>query len=193
MNTLWRNSITLSLIVLVAAACAAPGPLPRKSATVPAAIDLSGQWILRDSSRDSNRHIRDVERQAAGEEESLIPKSSKKQSRRKSDETRVHVFLETGESLKVTQTEHGIFVSFDRAIVEEYRFGEQRLVAVGPVAADRVSGWENGAYVIETRDEAGAMLIESYRLDDTDTMIRRMQIMHRDDVELDVTQIFDRR
>jgi hypothetical protein len=191
MMILRRNSITLLVIVLLAA-CAAPEPLPLKSAAVPAGVDLSGQWRLRTNSRDSNRQIHDAERKASGPGESLIPGSSKNKSRRKSDDIQVHVFLETGESLKLTQTEHGLFVSFDRAIVEEYRFGEQRMVNVGPVAADRVSGWEDGAYVIETRDKEGAMLIESYRLDD-DTMIRMIRIVHKDDVELEVTQVFDRR
>jgi len=194
MMAMLRNSTMLAMIVLVAAACAAREPLPAKSATVPAGIDLSGQWRLRDTSRNSNRQISDAERMAAGEEESLIPKKpSKNQSRRKAKDIQVHVFLETGESLKVTQTGHGLFVSFDRAIVEEYRFGEQRMIAVGPVEADRVSGWENGAYVIETRDKAGAMLIESYRLDDSDTMIRSIQIVYRDEADLDVSQVFDRR
>jgi hypothetical protein len=65
-------------------------------------------------------------------------------------------------------------------------------VSVGPISADRVSGWENGAYVIETRDKEGAMLIESYRLDQNDTMIRTIRIVHDEDVTLDVRQVFDR-
>jgi len=187
-----RNPIALAVILLVAA-CAAQEPLPAKSAAVPVGVDLSGEWRLRSNSRESNQKIRDAEREAAGPGESLVPGTSKSKSRRKPDDIQVHVFLETGESLKLTQTGYGLFVSFDRAIVEEYRFGEQRLATVGPVAAERVSGWENGAYVIETRDKEGAMLIESYRLDNDDTMIRTVRIMHDDDVELDVTQVFDRR
>ena len=52
----------------------------------------------------------------------------------------VHVFLEAGKALKITQTADGVFISFDRSIVEEYRFGEKREINVGPVTADRVSG-----------------------------------------------------
>jgi hypothetical protein len=104
----------------------------------------------------------------------------------------VHVFLEYGESLKLTQTEHGLFVSFDRAIVEEYRFGEQRMVSVGPIVAERVSGWENGAYVIVTRGKEGAMLFESYRLDADDVMIRTVRIVDDGETTLDVLQEFDR-
>jgi hypothetical protein len=156
-------------------------------------VDLSGRWQLRDGSEDANRAISDVEREAAGDVEDLIPpKSNKKSSRKKNDDTQVHVFLETGRSLKITQVEKGLFVSFDRAIVEEYRFGEQRMANVGPVIADRVSGWENGGYVIETRDKEGAVLIETYRLDGKDVMIRTIRIVHDDKPKLDVQQVFDR-
>ena len=183
----------LVVVALVLSSCAGREPLPAKSGTVPAGVDLSGRWQLRDDSQATNQAISDIEREAAGAGEGLIPKSTRKtSSRKKSDDTQVHVFLETGEALKITQVEHGLFVSFDRAIVEEYRFGEQRMANVGPVVADRVSGWENGAYVIETRDKEGAMLIETYRLDGQDVMIRTIRIVHDDKSKLDVQQVFDR-
>lgn len=185
--------VALAVVALVVSSCAGREPLPAKSGTVPAGVDLSGRWQLRDDSQETSRAISDIEREASGADEDLIPKSSRKtSSRKKSDDTQVHVFLETGEMLKITQVERGLFVSFDRAIVEEYRFGEQRMVNVGPVVADRVSGWENGAYVIETRDKEGAMLIETYRLDGKDVMIRTIRIVHKDKSKLDVQQVFDR-
>lgn len=183
----------LVVVALVLSSCAGPEPLPAKSGAVPVGVDLSGRWRLRDDSQETVKAINDIERQAAGANESLIPKSRSKTSTRKSnDDTQVHVFLETGEALKITQVERGLFVSFDRAIVEEYRFGEQRMANVGPVIADRVSGWENGAYVIETRDKEGAMLIETYRLDGEDVMIRTIRIIHDEKSKLDVRQMFDR-
>jgi len=185
--------VAFIVVTLVVSSCAGRDPLPAKSGTVPAGVDLSGRWQLRDDSQETSRAISDIEREAAGADEDLIPKSSRKtSSRNKSDDTQVHVFLETGEALKITQVERGLFVSFDRAIVEEYRFGEQRMANVGPVFADRVSGWENGAYVIETRDKEGAMLIETYRLDGKDVMIRTIRIVHDDKSKLDVRQVFDR-
>ena len=185
--------VALAVVALVVSSCAGRDPLPAKSGTVPVGVDLSGRWQLRDSSQETSRAISDIEREASGADEDLIPKSSRKtSSRKKRDDTQVHVFLETGEVLKITQVERGLFVSFDRAIVEEYRFGEQRMVNVGPVVADRVSGWENGAYVIETRDKEGAMLIETYRLDGKDVMIRTIRIAHKDKSKLDVQQVFDR-
>lgn len=189
---LWRLA-ALVVVALLLSSCAGREPLPAKSGTVPAGVDLSGLWQLRDDSQATNQAISDIERAAAGADEDLIPKSSRKtSSRKKNDDTQVHVFLETGEVLKITQVERGLFVSFDRAIVEEYRFGEQRMANVGPVVADRVSGWENGGYVIETRDKEGAMLIETYRLDGKDVMIRTIRIVYNEKSKLDVRQVFDR-
>ena len=185
--------VALIVVALVLSSCAGREPLPAKSGTVPAGIDLSGRWELRNDSQATNQAIHDIEREAAGADEGLIPKRNKKSSSsKKNDDTQVHVFLETGEVLKITQVERGLFVSFDRAVVEEYRFGEQRMANVGPVVADRVSGWENGAYVIETRGKEGAMLIEAYRLDGKDVMIRTIRIIHNDKSKLDVRQVFDR-
>ena len=184
--------VLVFLVALLLTSCAGREPLPAKSRAVPVGVDLSGRWQLRDKSRETNRAISDIEREAADTGQDLIPKSSRSTSRRKKDDTQVHVFLESGELLKITQTEHGLFVSFDRAIVEEYRFGEQRMINVGPVVADRVSGWENGAYVIETRGKEGAMLIETYRLDGADLLTRTVRIVYEDTSRLDVRQVFDR-
>ena len=171
--------------------CAAPEKLAPKGNAVPSGLDLSGQWRLRPASQETQRRIDAAERRVTGGDESLIPTSRQKRSRRVSDDIQVHVFLETGKALKLTQTDHGLFVSFDRSVVEEYRFGEQRIVNVGPVEAERVSGWEGSTYVIETRGKEGAMLVESYRLDG-DSLIRSVRITNGDEVVLDVEQLFDR-
>ncbi len=188
------RSATLALLsaVLVIAACGSTPPLPAKPATVPDGLDLSGDWTMRDASRSTNRRIRAAEREAAGPQESLIPGKTKRSSRGNSD-VQVHVFLESGELLRITQTDYGLFISFDRAIVEEYRFGEQRMINVGPIQAERVSGWENNAYVIETRDKNGTMLIESYRLRDADSLVRSVEITGDPTAALFVEQVFDRR
>jgi hypothetical protein len=103
------------------------------------------------------------------------------------------MFLEAGEALKVTQTEHGLFISFDRSVVEEYRFGEKREISIGPVTADRVSGWEGSTYVIETLDNEGAKLVETYRLNADGSSLRRtIAIIHRDKEQLAIEQNFDR-
>jgi len=177
-------------------ACASKEELIAKGATIPAGIDLSGQWRLREDSQESNARIREAERAAAGGDAGIVvPREggTNMSRRRASDGTLVHVFLETGKALKVTQTESGLFISFDRSVVEEYRFGEKRQISVGPVEADRVSGWEENTYVIETLDADGAKLIESYRLqDDGRSLVRTILIVADGQTSLDVRQVFDR-
>ena len=105
----------------------------------------------------------------------------------------MHVFLETGKAVKITQTDFGLFISFDRAVVEEYRFGENREVSVGPISADRVSGWEGSSYVIETLDDNGAKLIEVYQLRDGGRSLqRKITIIDKKVTQLAIKQVFDR-
>lgn len=158
----------LALLILLAG-CAAKEQLVAKGAAVPVGVDLSGTWQLRADAQDAVKR-------------GLL-----------SDSALVHVFLETGDSLKLTQTDFGLFVSFDRAVVEEYRFGEHRTVSVGPIEAERVSGWEGRSYVIETLDNDGAKLVESYRLDGAGGQMQRTyKVTYRDDVEAEAVQVFDR-
>ena len=151
--------------------------------------------LLRKISTESMRRISKAERAAAGSDQSLVPSRKNRQQKsgkRKSGDTSVHVFLETGRALKVTQTDFGLFISFDRAVVEEYRYGEKREISVGPIVADRVSGWENTAYVIETLDQEGAKLIERYLIDEkSGALVRSIRIVYKDDEQLNVVQVFD--
>lgn len=185
------RSLFLPFVLLVAlfAGCAQPPSLVSKSAVVPAGTDLSGQWRLRDESADTIRQIVDDQRRSAGG--GAFKDIRRAQSGKKG--SLLHVFLETGASLKITQTDSGLFISFDRAIVEEYRFGENRGVNVGPVVAVRASGWEDGGYVVETLGEKGTLLVERYRLeDDGELLIRQISIFKKEELTLSVVQKFDR-
>ena len=183
-------------LLLAVAGCAATESLMPKSAQVPAGIDFSGLWRLHDEGMDTVRRIDEAELAAAGGNVPIGRSSSR--SDRTSDRTRssgtlVHVFLETGRSLKITQTTDGIFISFDRAIVEEYRFGENREISVGPVVADRVSGWEGSTYAIETLATDGAKLVESYRLENGgQLLLRSILIRYKNEIQLSIEQVFDR-
>jgi len=187
-----------SLLVLVAltlvGGCATREELIAKSAAVPPGVDLSGQWRLRTASQETVRRIEDAEMKAAGGEKgiNIRAQETRRSERGSSEGTLVHVFLETGKALKITQTDYGLFISFDRAVVEEYRFGEKRKINVGEVEADRVSGWQENAYIIETLDMDGAKLIETYRLDDGGgTLIRSIVVIENAVRQVDVTQAFD--
>lgn len=197
LSSMRLSSLIIAASIMCIAGCAAQREvLVAKSAAVPAGVNLSGRWQLRGDDEETIRRISEAERKAAGGEEDILrlPRQEKPGSRRRrSDGAVVHVFLETGKALKITQTEHGLFISFDRAVVEEYRFGEQREVNIGPVVADRVSGWQGTAYVVETLDQEGAKLVETWRLfEEGQTLMRTIKIEQGGVTQLSVQQVFDR-
>lgn len=178
------------MLFAVLVGCASKEVLPERSAVVPVGVDISGQWRLHDDSSNTRQRLEDAEHSAAGGRDRVSGKS-RRSSRDQS--SLVHVFLESGKNLKITQTEFAIFISFDRAIVEEYRFGEYRQISVGPVNAQRSSGWEQGAYIIETLDDNGNKLRERYQLEDNgQLLIRHITIWKKKDVDLSLVQKFDK-
>lgn len=185
-----RFGATAVWCLLVLHGCGSTGPvLVPKSAVPPASVDFTGQWLLRGGNEPGMN--------AGGGPgiESLPTQSNRRgrPSRSSRKSSSVHVFLETGRSLKVTQTEHAFFVSLDRSIVEEFIFGENRIVSVGPIEARRVSGWEGARYIVETLDKQGAVLREEWRLDESgDVLLRAVTIVERDKVKLSLNQAFDR-
>lgn len=180
----------VSVGFLILAACASAPPLVSKSAVVPAGIDLSGKWQIRE--RPGAVRVPELD----GHERIVIPKgrSSHKRERHKRSGMSAQVFLEYGESLKISQTDFGIFISYDRSIVEEYTFGENRLVTIGPIEANRVSGWEANAFVVETLDDDGTILIESWHLENNDTvLVRNIRINKGEKEKFALRQVFDRK
>lgn len=180
------TAAAMVLLVLHGCGSTAPALLP-KSAVPPAGVDFSGMWLLRAGDAP-------VAGRGPGMEPPLTEiRRRSRRSRSSRESSSVHVFLETGRSLKVTQTEHGFFVSLDRSIVEEFIFGENRVVTVGPIEAQRVSGWEGASYIVETLDEQGAVLRDEWRLDETgDVLLRDVTIVERDKLKLSLHQAFDR-
>jgi len=154
-------------------------------------VDFSGTWLLRDADSDDQRDIIRALRRAEGDKSGGKRPRRTTSSRNKS--ATAHVFLETGKLLKITQTPYGFFVSVDRSVVEEFRFGEHRDVNVGQIVAERVSGWDGPVYVVETRDKNGISLIERFWLSDDKTVLNR-EITFRGQKELIGTamQFFDR-
>lgn len=179
------------LAICIIAGCAGREVLAWRGSVAPDGVDFSGQWVLNDRADDSLDRLRSAEAGAAGNREPVFRSSTRRSSRGKS--SLVYVFLESGRNLKVTQTDSGLFISFDRSIVEEYRFGEHRPVSVGPITADRSSGFEGSAYVIETLDEEGNRLIDRYELiDNGDVLLRHITVYRKNDVELSLVQTFER-
>ena len=184
-----------TLVAVLLASCSSIEPLPPRNGVNLNTIDLSGNWVLRD---ESGRGIGS----AGGEEETiLIPRRTNRHAQRapsrsrnsRSDGSAVHVFLESGESVKITQTLHGIFISFDRAIVEEFTFGENRIVSVGPIEAQRVSGWDGDDFIAETMDETGTVLTERWSLAENGAvLLREIAVVEREEVTFSTMQVFDR-
>ena len=78
-------------------------------------------------------------------------------------------------------------------MVEEFRFGENRTISVGPIEAQRVSGWVGETLLIETLDEDGYLLTESWRLEADGTLLARdVTISKGDKQTLALQQVFER-
>lgn len=195
MNKLYRT-LLIAVVVLLVGGCASRPELPTRSAAVPPGVDLSGRWEMQG-------HIREPSaRQLEREQGIYLPPSGagrrqqgpeRTTGNRRSKGPSVYVFIENGRSLKVTQTAHGIFVSFDRSVVEEYTFGENRVVSLGPIEAQRVSGWEGPVFIVETMDTRGAMLTETWRLaNEGSELVREITIVDGKKQLFSSRQVFDR-
>lgn len=104
----------------------------------------------------------------------------------------VRVFLEFGESLKITQTFFGLFISYDRSVVEEYTYGENRIVKIGPIEATRVSGWDGQSFVVETLDDSATILYETWYLEEAGkVLIRDVRISKGETDSFVRQQVFD--
>jgi hypothetical protein len=190
--------IASGLVVLGLGGCAgAPEPqLIPGQRTPPTDTDLSGYWRLRDEASDPLwQFARQGSIGPASAERVMRMTQEMRRTGRRSDRTRAalaQVFLETGVNVKITQTADGLFISYDRSVVEEYLFGEHRLATVGPVRAERASGWQGDAYVIETMDEDGVLLRERWQVVEAGAVLKRnVEFSESGEVVYAVTQTFD--
>lgn len=201
MDVYWVDMITIRtfrfiyavfIAGLVLAACASRPELAARSSVVPAGADLSGQWLLREEPGAKPIPRGGPEPGIRIPPKNTMSSAGKLRSKRSSG-TAVTMFLETGASLKISQTPDGLFISFDRSIVEEYTFGENRIVSVGPIEAQRVSGWNGMVFVVETLDEQGTLLTESWHLEPGGTvLVRDILVSRGDDEQFSSRQRFDR-
>jgi len=159
-------AIVLFCVLLSMAGCSSGPTLITRPDPVPAGLDLTGNWVQTRAAGISQPEARD---------------------------TAVNVFLKTGKALKLTQTETGLFVSFDRSVVEEYRFGENRIISIGEIDAERASGWASNGYIIETLDDRNALLIDTYRLlNEGENLRRTVELRYRNKLLLDLEFEYDR-
>ena len=78
-------------------------------------------------------------------------------------------------------------------MVEEYTYGENRTVTIGPIEATRVSGWDDQSFVVETMDDSGTILYETWHLQGNgEVLIRDMRISKGEKDSFVYQQVFDR-
>ena len=191
-----------SLIVvffLVLSACGTGESLVRKSGTAPSASELTGRWTLVESFEATQRELDRAIGATNGVDEAreLRRLSSAQSKGKRTPKPKVggliHVFLENGKTLKISQSETDLYISFNRSVVEEYHFGEARMIRVGEAAAQRVSGWEDGQFVVETLGKKGMKLTERYFLIDEGTHLRRHIVLRsKEGEEFSIVQNFSR-
>lgn len=183
-----RLTLCVLMIVLTIVGCAHREVLPPMShgSVAPVGVDFSGTWVLRIDESDGQRSINRAVTQVGGY-------SNRASSKRKPGKGQVQVFLETGKLLKITQTIDGFFVSIDRSVVEEFRFGENRLINVGEIEAQRVSGWDGPVYMVQTLDKNGMRMVDRFWLSENEnTLLREITFHGRNDESATVKQYFDR-
>ena len=159
---------------------------------MPVGVDLSGSWSLR-VDPGVRRLPPQEEGIPIGREQSRRSQQRNSRVKRGSKGMSAQVFIENGENVKLTQTAHGLFISYDRSIVEEFTFGENRKVTIGPIEAQRVSGWDGRTFIAETLDGAGNVLRETWGLQDVDKLVREIRLMDGDKEAFSEQQIFDRK
>ena len=190
------HSLVIIVLPLVLVSCGKRELLQPSPATNPAAVRFAGNWQLRDDPQQIERAISRAIRETADMRDDVIPdqRSGRQGSRRQRARGGLaHVFFKNGENLKITQTPSALFVSFNRAIVEEYRFGELREIRTGQAEAMRASGWDGRDYVIETLDQQGMKLTERYRLSsDRRTLERHIAFRSKNNETESVLQTFAR-
>ena len=174
--------------LLALAGCAAPVVLEPPSTQIPDDVDFSGYWRLQaDDTRAQPGEPSDV---------LIIPQDRRAPVRRRSRSdpgSSARVFLRSGEELKITQAESALFISFDRSVVEEYRFGVLRQVSVGPIEAQRATGWSGDTLEIRTLDEEGAILTERWWLEAAGpSLVREVTLTHKGERLIRGKQIFER-
>lgn len=185
------------LLCVVLAACGAPEVLEPRDGTVPRGVDLSGNWVMREIPPAERQRLREAIGKTDGVDDYGVfrrppPPQGARITERSIEGGLVHVFLQTGTKLKVTQTPYALFISFDRSVVEEFRFGENRTVSVGAIEAQRVTGWEGDQLVVETLDENGMKLTERFWLTDGGkTLQRQITFRSKRHEEETIVQVFD--
>jgi len=182
------------LAMLLIGSCGSREVLEPRPAASASGISIAGNWQRRENASDIARQLNLAIRDTAGvTDRVIVPRDNGRRRPQRAKGGLAHVFLKDGNHLKITQTPHGIFISFDRSVVEEYRFGENRMIKLGQVEAQRVSGWDGDDYVVETLGRNGMKVSERFILSSDGTMLtRKIVFRSKNKQEVVVTETFTR-
>lgn len=77
--------------------------------------------------------------------------------------------------------------------MEEFRFGENRLINIGEVEAQRVTGWEGQQLVVDTLDKNSMKMTERLQMLETGSVLERSITFRSKQGETEtIVQMFDR-
>ncbi|MEM6513985.1 MAG: hypothetical protein AAF660_13310 [Pseudomonadota bacterium] len=171
------RALSLVMICLLAG-CAAGLQLPSPSRDFPDDVSFAGDW-----KRSEFREQDEMEPDRLNLPSTREPTPSVSNTRARPGR-KVRSFLEFGRELRITQLDTAILISFDRALVREYRFGEHRMTNVGPIVAERTTGFRGKVLEIVTQDDDGAVMTESWRLQRSDRQLERSVVIVKGNKQL---------
>lgn len=194
------HSLTISasglclLCLLLFSSCASPPDLLAFGQSITADVDLTGSWQRDDTISDAKLPRLESITNATQEPDPgrRVPSKTKKSKGPGAAVLLDGLYL-SAKKLRVTQESTAIFVKFDLARVEEYRFGEKRELNVGPIAVLRVSGWEDDRYYIKSITDQHVLIEERYYMSDNGLRLHRdVQIEGKNIPLRTVRQVFNR-
>jgi len=142
-------------------------------------INLEGSWEYT-AKHDAQKDLDAVINRIIGKnsKKNIFSSSANQKNNRNSDYV-AHLFLRDAKRIKITQTRFAIYIDFNRSIVEEYKNNRVEIIELGEVKAQRSSGWQNDLYLIDTLDDRGMKITETYSLVNQDKNLQR-QVIIRD-------------
>jgi len=192
------KTFSIALLLLALTACGNREVLESYASANQSTVSLAGNWVLQGDStaiaRELSRAIRETD--GIRDDRYIAPPRqgrSRSGTSARAQGRLTYVFFKNADALKITQTPSALFISFNRAIVEEYRFGEMRRISVGEAEAQRVSGWDGPDYVVDTLDRHGMKISERYSLStDREKLLRKVTFRGRNNESAIVFQTFTR-
>lgn len=186
----WFNLNVTTLCILLLAGCSAPPDLIAFGAARTSETDFTGSWHRNESINPTNLPAVPLEADQQQAAQKRRPSSRPKGPG-------LAIFYDglylSAKNIRMTQDETVLFVKFDLARVEEYRFGEKRLANIGPLSILRVSGWEGDQYVVRSVTDDGTNVEDRYYLSNNGLRLHRVvSVEGRDQSKNTVRQVFDR-